>query len=958
MIVIGGRSECWKWLRSASLAALGCMLALATLPGSAAAQFGVSTFSSSFSSQQAGAHADFSTSFSVEDEELGNPEQQLDDTSVTLPPGAIGNPLAVERCSPDALREADCAPASQVGVLELTAISCQGTKTTLTAAAEAGATQISVANAKSFCGEQVTVGEGALAESASINSVVNASTIELTAPLVHSHEAGEPVKQLAKSVTLSSPLFNTQPSRGDVATLGSPLFVLDIYVQVSLGEDGRLVAGIDGATTLLSVAGAKLTLWGVPSSPSHDAQRCRELEAECGRSVPEGPPFMTNPTSCGSGQLLSQLTVVSWQGATASASAQMPPMTGCEALALAPSIHVSASTDRRDSPAGYELDLSVPQEESASELATPALERVTVTLPSGTSLSPGLANGLQTCEPSQVATGCPDASRVGSAEVDSPLLALPLAGSLYIGTPTPIERYPLLLRLIGTGVALTVHGQVQPDEGDGQVHAVFEDLPELPLSSMRLSFFGGPGAALANPPTCGSATSTAVFTSYAGQEASVSSTFEVDEDSGGGPCPAVSPFAPSFAAGTLDPAAGQTSPFVLSIARSDGEQSLSSFTVNLPSGLIGLVGSVSRCEEPLAARGACVPASKIGTAKVAAGPGQSQLALTGSVYLTGPYDGAPFGLEIAIPAVAGPFEFGTILVRSRVLLSSSTLAMTIESGALPQSVGGVPLRLRTIEVELNRPGFISNPTSCGRQAITGTIHSAQAANAAVSAPFDTTGCESIGFAPKVKASTGASASREGTGAGLNIAIDDPRSDGTFSSVSIQMPPRLRPRLTAIRDACLLTGSTNVSSCPSNSVVGVATVRSPVVNSSLRGSVHLVSHGGRSSPDLSVHLYGEGIEVDLEGAIRISRKNVISVTFADLPDVPISSLELTLPPGPHSLLGAVASLCAPLRLSYKATDHATGVAKGTVAISTSGCRRGGGKQGSHLASGSKARSLHG
>lgn len=242
--MIGGRSERWKWLRTASLAALGCTFALATLPGSAAAQFGVSTFSSSFSSQHAGAHADFSTSFSVEGEELGNPEQQLDDTSVTLPPGVVGNPLAIERCSPDALREADCAPASQVGVLELTAISCQGTKTTLTAAAEAGATQISVANAKSFCGEQITVGEGASAETASINSVVNASTIELRGPLAHSHEAGEPVKQLAESVTLSSPLFNMQPSRGDVATLGSPLFILDIYVQVSLGEDGRLVAGI------------------------------------------------------------------------------------------------------------------------------------------------------------------------------------------------------------------------------------------------------------------------------------------------------------------------------------------------------------------------------------------------------------------------------------------------------------------------------------------------------------------------------------------------------------------------------------------------------------------------------------------------------------------------------------------------------------------------------------------
>ncbi len=866
---MGERLPCSRLLSIAVLAVLGSALSLGVLPSSAAAQFGISTFSNSFSSQQAGAHGDFSTGFSLNDEELGNPEEQLDDSSITLPPGVIGNPLAIERCSPEALQEADCGPESQVGVLELTVIVCRGTKTTLTAAAEAGATHISVANANAFCGEQVTVGEGASAETASIGSKPNANTIELTAPLTHSHEAGEPVKQLAEPLTLSVPLFNMQPSSGDVATFGSPLFILDIYVQVSLAENGQLVAGINGATTLVSVAGTKLTLWGVPSSPSHDAMRCRELGTECGKSVPEGPPFMTNPTSCGSGQTAAQLTVTSWQGATATESAVTPPMTGCESLALEPSLRVTASTDRRDTPAGYELDLRVPQEESAAELATPAVERISVALPPGTSLSPGLADGLQACEPSQVATGCPDASRVGAAEVESPLLTLPLTGSLYIGTPTPAERYPLLLKLAGSGIALTVHGQVEPDEGDGQVHAVFEGLPELPLSSLRLSFFGGPGAALANPPTCGSATSTAAVASYAGQDANASSTFEVNEDSGGGPCPAVSPFAPSFTVGSVDPVAGQTSPFVFSIARSDGEQSLSSFTVHLPAGLVGLIGSVPRCPESQAAEGECSPVSKIGTAKVAAGPGPLPLDLSGSVYLTGPYDGAPFGIEIAIQAVAGPFDLGTILVRSRVLLSSSTLAMTIASDALPQSVAGVPLRLRTVEVELNRPGFISNPTSCGGQAITGTIHSTQGASSTVSVPFNMTGCQGIGFAPRVRASTQAKASREGNGAGLDVAIVDPHSaGGTFRAVSIQMPRRLRPRLSTIRRACLLTGSAAVSSCSSDSVVGEATVSSPVVGSSLSGSVYLVSRGGRTAPDLSVRLYREGLEVDLEGAIRI------------------------------------------------------------------------------------------
>lgn len=932
--------------RLAAVVLASAALTLVALAGPARAEFGVASFSSSLSTTQAGAHGDFSTTIALNTDALGNPDGQLKDATVTLPEGLIGNPLAIERCSIETLDRFACGRASQVGVLGLSVVACRGVTAKLAASVEAGATTIVVPNAKAFCydetnnGNLITIGEGAEAETVRIFNIPDASTIELQAPVERSHAAGEVVTHIAEPDSGGIPLFNVRPSPGYVATFAASLLLANVFVDVGVQRDGRLVATIHGISTVLPLQSTTLTLWGVPAASSHDAQRCNELDFECGPLIDGEPePFVTNPSSC-SGPLQTELNVDSWQGRSASSVAALPTLTGCDALALAPSLTVTPSTTRRDSPAGYEVELTVPQAASPSELGTPPIERISVRLPRGTSLSPGLANGLAVCADAEFEVdACPDASKLGTAEVASPLLAEPLQGAIYIGAPTEGERYRLFLHVGAGAVAIDLRGQVVADEATDQLTAVFDHTPALPLSRLSIDFFGGPGAALANPPDCGAVGASAAVSSYAGQVADASSAFTIDEDAGGGPCPSRSPFAPRFAAGTTNARAGHSTPFVLTIARADGEQRLRSFSARLPAGLVGLVGSVPLCAEPAAAAGTCPQASQIGSATVAAGAGSQPFDVSGPVYLTGPYDGAPFGLDIAVRAVVGPFDLGTALVRARILVDPTTLALTIASDPLPQTLGGIPLRLRGVAVDLDRAGFLFNPTSCSAQAISATIESTQGTSTEPTTPFAVGDCSHLSFGPRVTASTQARASLQGEGAGIVIKLVNPSATtSAVRTIAVQIPKQLRPRLTTIQHACLAAGRPgSTAGCPAESIVGRATVRSPVVAAPLSGSIYLLAHGGTALPTLFTSLRGEGLQVDLEGQLKISAKNAISASFDGLPDVPISSIELALPRGPYSMLGATANLCnAHPALGYRLGDQDGASANGTSRLAVSGC----------------------
>jgi hypothetical protein len=904
----------------AILIALVAAGVLIVAPSVAHAQFGIASFTTTATTAQAGAHPDLSLEFRLDTEALGNPAGQIANASIGLPPGVVGNPQAVERCSTEAFERLTCSPASQIGVLDASSAFCRGVGTPLEVRAKVGATRLSVENTSGLgrceVNRTITIGTGASAETDHIASLPTATAVRLTTPLQKAHVAGEPVTHIAELVSVPIPLFNLQPSPGRVATFGArQLGGSPILAQVGLRADGQLTVALSGLATPPPIVAASVTLWGVPADPSHEAQRCTRPGHPCDPSTETPVPFMTNPSDCTRAPLESTLHVESEQGQSAANAATLAPPTGCEQLEMSPSIAVATDTTQRDTPAGYEIDLKVPQEEAPDGIATPDLRDVSLTFPSGTSLSPAMTNGLVACTDAQfgegLAEGCPDASKVGTAEVTSPLLAGGLTGALYVAAPTPTEKYRIFLKVGAADAAIDLVGRVELNEQTGQVTAVFENLPQVPLSGLRLVFFGGTTAVLANPAVCGPATTTAQITSYGGLSASPSSTFTIDSGPGGEGCPPSLPFAPGFSAGTSPRVAAGFSPFTLTVSRADGQQELSSLGALLPPGLLAMLSQVALCRESEASAGGCPPTSQVGSTMIGAGAGAQPLYLAGAVYLTGPYEGAPFGLSIVVPATAGPFNLGTIVIRARILVNPSDMQMTIASDPLPRIIGGIPLRLRTVNLTIGRPDFVFDPSNCAPQTITATVDAVEGASAVVSTPFQVIGCSGLSFAPGLTSSTQADGSSVGDGASLNVRITDPvGAQANIRSVTVQLPGRLRPRLSTIQHACpSATFLADPGSCPEGAAVGSASVNTPVLSSPLTGPIYLVAGGGGKSPKLMMPLEGDGIKVRLAGVISVSKRNVVSAAFRGLPDVPISRWDLAFSRGPHSMLGAIGALCS-------------------------------------------------
>jgi hypothetical protein len=912
----GAKTQMHAFILKSRLLALivGALAVLAIAPAVASAQqFGLSSFSTSESTTQAGAHADFTTSFALNTDALGNPVDQLKGVQVTLPPGVIGDPQAIAKCSDQQFQEFNCPADSQVGVLNLSEVTCRGSSTTLSAPAEAGAMTVTVANGGELCAyapdNEITIGAGGSAEQAHI-AFVNGNELTLEEPLANAHAEGEALTHVGVPDTAPLAIFNMQPSPGHVATFAASLTVGTLLLQLDLRSDGSygLNATTNDISTLISIQAISVTLWGVPADPSHEAVRCGQLGVSCGPSGAAAAPFMTNPTDCGTpgdpNTLTAGIAIDSWQEPSqqVSASASIPTPTGCEALTAEPSITVTPETTQADTPTGYDVDLHVPQNLNPYGTATPDLRNVSVTLPAGTAIAPGVANGLQGCTSEQfAANSCPDASKVGTVEVQTPVLPDRLGGPVYIGTPIAGEMYRIFILVSGDNATVRLYGHVEPDPVTGQLTAVFVNNPQVPFENLELKLFGGPDAALVNPASCGPASTTASIETYAGQTVTPSSAFNVDGDGHGGACPASDPFSPSFSAGTTNPIAAGFSPFTLTVSRGDGQQRLSTISTQLPPGLLGVLKSVKQCSEPQAAQGACGAESLIGHVTVGAGAGSEPFYVSGQVFLTGPYKGAPFGLSIVVPAVAGPFNLGTVVTRAQVAVNPQTSALTVTSDPLPSILQGVPLDLQTVNVTIDREGFIFNPTNCAPLAIGVSATSTQGASAGGPLHFQVAGCAGLPFTPKFSVSTTGKTTKP-SGASLDVKVSSGAGQANIGKVAVSLPEQLPSRLTTIQQACPgATFAANPASCPAGSNVGTGTATTPLLAGSLTGPAYLVSHGGAAFPDIVVILQGEGITVDLTGNINIKGK-ITSSAFNNVPDVPITTFNLSLPQGPHSALG--------------------------------------------------------
>jgi hypothetical protein len=443
---------------------------------------------------------------------------------------------------------------------------------------------------------------------------------------------------------------------------------------------------------------------------------------------------------------------------------------------------------------------------------------------------------------------------------------------------------------------------------------------------------------LANPLVCGAATISATLAPYTGNAAATPfMSFPIDFDGKGGSCPSPLPFVLTQSTQAQPATGGSTTNFTFALSRPDGNQYLGKVSATLPEGLVAKIPAVTLCGEPQASQGACSPASQIGTATVSVGSGASPLTLSGPVYLTGPYAGAPFGLSVVVPAEkVGPYDFGRIVTRATINIDLYTARVTVAS-SLPTIVGGAPLRLKTLTVAVNRPNFTLNPTDCGALATETLLTSTFGSTQLVSTPFQASGCSALPFKPSFSARTSAKTSRR-YGAPFEVSVGYPVGpQANIRSVFVELPKQLPSRLSTLNKACPeVTFKANLLSCPPGSDVGEASATTPVLPGALSGHAYFVSHGGAAFPDLDLVMSGSGVTVILVGSTSI-KNGITSSTFASIPDVPVSSFHLKLPAGLFSALTAHGKLCAkPLFMPTTITAHNGAVIRQRTRIAVSGC----------------------
>ncbi len=793
-----------------------------------------------------------------------------------------------------------------------------------TAGATVADTTITVASTSGFLGlSTITIGSGADQETdETCFFPANSTHLTFCNPLTEMHSPGDPVVQLATTGSAAIPIFNMQPDAGHVATLAGSLLVATITIEIDVSTPGDsacdsstcgLTATISDISSLLQLQASTLTLWGVPGDPSHDSQRCGQLANDCQPSAVTIAPFMTNPTDCSGSPAAATIEVDSWQnpGVFVGASASQPPPTGCNEPSFSPTLSVAPDTSQADTPAGYDVDLGVPQNADPYGLATPDVQDVSVTLPAGTALSAAVANGLQGCTDAQFATDtCPNASKVGTVSITTPLLPDQLTGSVYIGAPTATQMYRLFIIASADNVTIKLSGQVLPNPSTGQVTTVFDQNPQLPFSDLNLSLFGGPLAALANPESCGTFTTTSDIAPYSapasGPDATPSSSFNITG------CASPTPFAPTFTAETTNPTAGAYSPFTLTLSRQDTDQELSSITATLPPGLLAAVGTVPLCPNANANAGTCGPASQVGTATVGSGAGSQPLFVSGPVYLTGPYKGGAYGLAEAVPAIAGPYNLGTVVVRQSLQIDPTDAHVTAVSDPFPTILDGVPLRIKTINLTLDRPNFIVNPTSCNPMSITGTITSVGGAVANVSSPFQVGSCQSLAFFPSLAIKlTGKGRTRSGTHPTLTASLKQDGGQANIASAKVTLPLSLAldPKNSSVVCPYAVAQAVHGGAvgCPADTIVGSASATSPLISAPLSSPVYLVqgirfgAQGQqiRTLPTLLVPLRGQ-IALDLRASTSVSNGRLVT-TFATVPDAAVSSFDLTINGGSKGIL---------------------------------------------------------
>jgi hypothetical protein len=856
-----------------------------SLTNTASAKFGIAEFTAKSSTSQAAAHPDFTTNiqFPVVSDKgppFGIADGNVRDISVELPPGLIGDPSSVPQCPQALFITKQCPIESEVGVA---------------------------------------------------HTLLNLGPYE------------------TPFIFFDNPVFNMEPRNSDtVAELAFyPVFVT-VHLSISLRSDGDygLNTEVIGAQDPVSFGGTEVKIWGVPGDPGHDSER---LEPGCSFGCATAPPgiyprvpFFTNPTGCG--PVSARAVVNSYQEPTVfhEAGTSLPPITGCDKVKFEPELEARPTTNVADAPSGLDVDITMPQNEEPDELATAHLRDASVTLPEGLTVNPSSANGLDACSPAQMgltttvgdsnphfnkaATECPAASAIGSTEVITPAYDDALHGRVFLATPHQ-NPFGSLLALYATvkghGINVKLAGEVHADPKTGQITSTFANNPQLPVEHFRLHLFKGALAPLKTPTGCDTYTTTSSLTPWSAPEsgppATPSDTYAINQGAGGQPCGAAKN-APSFEAGVADPTAGAYSPFVLNLSRQDGSQGFGDISATLPPGLLAKLAGTPPCSDAALAAAAgktgaaeqaspsCPAASRIGSVQVAAGAGPQPFHAPGSVYLAGPYKGAPLSLAIVTPAVAGPFDLGTVVVRNAVRLDPDTAQVSAVSDPIPSILAGIPLDIRSVSLRLDKPQFTRTPTSCDPMQVTGSLTSLLGQAASLTDRFQVGDCPRLGFKPKLKLALKGKVARR-SHPSLRATLTARPGDANIASAQVKLPPSVFLDQAHIGTVCTRVQFA-AQACPARAIYGKAVATSPLLDYPVGGPVYLRS-SNHKLPDLVADLRGpasQPIEVALAGKTD-AVKGALRNTFEAVPDVPVTKFSLTLFGGKKGLIIMSDGFCA-------------------------------------------------
>jgi hypothetical protein len=776
-----------------------------------------------------------------------------------------------------------------------------------------------------------------------------------------------------------SAIYSLKPRKGEPALFGFKVTFVPTLVVPSLRSEGDygFDFNVKDVDRTLPVQGNEFTLWGVPADPAHDDERndqpqvdpqCNggdpSRELPCPANVPE-KPFLTDPVDCVHGPFFLHTEVQAWGGQSDGASfvthddeGNPIGVTRCDRVPFEPSMSSLLTTDNAETATGLDFELTMPTAgiENPEGLAQSYLKEAVVKLPEGVTVNPSAAEGLGVCSKAQFAKetvssqpgeGCPNQSKVGNIDIQSPLLEPGelVEGALYLGTPddpttteaeaeNPFDSLLalyLVAKLPDRGVMVKLAGKVAPDPVTGQITTTFENLPQLPFSSFKLHFREGARAPLVSAPTCGSHATEGRFVPYSdpGNSVPLSSGSLIRKGVGGASCPSAGlpPFHPAFRAGSVNNNAKSYSPFDMRLTRQDGEQDMTKFSSVLPPGVLGTLKGVAKCpnraisqaksktgREELA-NPSCPRDSEIGHILAGAGVGSVLTYVSGKAYLGGRYRGDPLSVIVITPAVAGPFDVGTVVTREALTLNPETAEVEVDgsrSDPIPHILQGIPLKVRDLRVYVDREHFILNPTSCDPSKAHATLFGSylDVFSPADDRPFDmqtgyqAANCRNLGFRPKLKIGLNGG-SKRGSHPALRAVLSARPKDANIGSAVVTLPKSAFLDQAHIRTICTRVQFA-AHHCPEGSEYGYAKAWTPLLEEPIEGPVYLRS-SSHKLPDLVVHLQGL-VDVDVVSRID-SFKGGLRSSFETVPDAPVSRFVLTMQGGDHGLVVNSQNLCA-------------------------------------------------